>query len=94
MATRILPSTVVSLVVFGLVATVIWIRYATQYSPESPVRLWATRVAVAVILLWLGSGLLYPPSSTHNLFGLILSRRFGRCLWAILLVWAVFRDEL
>jgi len=48
-----LPETIAALTVFAVVALVIFIRYATQYSPESALRRWVTRVAVAAITLWL-----------------------------------------
>lgn len=89
-----LTATLVTLVVLSIVVVVMVIRYATKYSPESPVRLWATRVAVATIMLWFASGLLHETRVQHSFFDLVLSRRFGRFTIAILLVWLVFRDEV
>jgi len=89
-----LTATVTSLLVLGIVVVVIVIRASTDYTPESPIRLWATRLAVATIILWLASGLFYQVSTRSSLVGLILSRGFTRSIIAILLVWMVFRDEL
>jgi hypothetical protein len=87
-------ATVVTLAVFGVVVVVMVIRDATQYSPESPVRLWATRVAVATIMLWFASGLLQEIRMRHSVFDLVGSRSFDQGILAIMLVWLVFRDEL
>jgi len=89
-----LTATVTSLLVLGIVVVVIVIRASTDYSPESPIRVWATRLAVATIILWLAGGLFYQVSTRSSLVGLILSRGFTRSIIAILLVWMVFRDEL
>jgi len=89
-----LTATVTSLIVFGIVVVVIVIRASTDYTPDSPIRVWATRLAVATIILWLAGGLFYQVNTRSSLVGLILSRGFTRSIIAILLVWMVFRDEL
>jgi hypothetical protein len=90
---QILTATLVTLVVFGVVVVAIVIRNATEHTPESPVRLWTTRVSVATIMLWFATGLLREIHLRHGVFDLVLSRSFGRGILAIVLVWLVFRDE-
>jgi hypothetical protein len=82
-----------SLMVFAVVAAAIVIRNATKYSPESPLRLWTTRLAVAAIVFWSAVGM-QRQLAQHDLIDLLLSRSFIRAIFAILLVWLVFRDEL
>jgi hypothetical protein len=87
-----LTATLVALVVFGIVVVVTVIRDATQYSPDSLVRFWATWVAVATIMLWFASGLLYgllfEIRMRHSVFGFALSRAFVRGILAIVCVWS------
>jgi hypothetical protein len=80
------------LFVLGVVAFAIAVREVTEYSPESPARLWTTRGAVGIIMLWFTSGLLM--AMRHGGWGVLLSRSFGRGVLAIVLLCIVFRDEL
>jgi len=88
------PATFFTLVVLGVVVCALLIRYVTEYSPESPVRRWATRGAVAAISLWFASVLTQEAKVQHSLFDLVLSRRFIRGIVAVVLVWSVYGDEL
>ena len=89
------PSIVVSLSVAGMVVAALWVRYATQYSPESALRLWVTRLAVAAVLLWLVSGFLPGARTPHSvLVPFAPWRTYIRLIVMILLVWSVFSDEL
>jgi hypothetical protein len=83
-----------ALLVLTVVVIAMAIRDATQYSPDSRARLWATRVAVFTIILWFTTGLLHEIAVRHGALSLFLSRGFGRSILAIFLVWLVFRDEL
>ena len=84
------------LVVIGVVLFAIFVRETTEYIPESRFRLWTTRLAVAVIILWFAAGLTNQVSMQRGrgFAYILLSRSFGRGIAAILLVWIVFRDEL
>ena len=83
-----------ALLVITVVVIAMVVRDATQYSPDSRARLWATRVAVITIILWFTAGLLHEIAVRHGAFGLLLSRGFVRSILAIFFVWLVFRDEL
>ena len=83
-----------ALLVLTVVVIAMVVRDATQYSPDSRARLWATRMAVITIILWFTTGLLHEITVRHGPFDLLLSRGFGRSILAIFLVWLVFRDEL
>ena len=89
-----LTATMTALFVLSVVVVAMVIRDATQYSPENPARLWATRVAVATIIFWFAGGLLREIAVKHGAFDLLLSQGFGKGILAIFLVWLVFRDEL
>ena len=84
------------LVVIGVVLFAIFVRETTDYMPESRFRLWTTRSAVAVIILWFAVGLTNQVAMRRGrgLAYILLSRGFVRCVAAILLIWLVFRDEL
>lgn len=82
-----------TLVVLTVVLVAIAVRSATEYSPGSPVRLWATRIAVAVIILWFTAGLIEHLRLERSWY-VVLSRSFVRGVIAILIVWFAFRDEL
>lgn len=82
-----------ALFVLTVVVVAMVIRDATQYSPESPARLWATRVAVATIILWFASGLLRQITARNGGSDLLLSPGFLRGIFAIVMVWLVYRDE-
>ncbi len=87
-------STIAALIVFGVVVVAIFIRDGTKYSPESLTRLWATRRAVASIILWLAGGLLFGVIHTrHDVFWWSTAPGAFRAVAAIVLVWLVFRDE-
>jgi anaerobic C4-dicarboxylate transporter len=90
----LLTTILITLFVFSTVVVVIVIRDATQYSPESRLRLWATRTAVAVIILWFASGLLVEMKTRLSVSEFLTSRTFFRGILAIVLVWLTFRDEL
>ena len=83
-----------TLLVLSIVAATIVIRYATDYTPDSLVRVWATRVAVITIILWFAIGLQNQIATRHNIFDLLTTRAFGRGILAIVLIWVIFRDEL
>lgn len=91
-----IPPIGISLFVLSVVAFAIVVRETTEYAPESPFRLWTTRVAVLVIMLWFATGLFQNAAMRrgHSLVYVLLSRSFVRGLFAILFIWAVFRDEL
>jgi len=90
----LLSTILITLFVFSTVVVVMVIRDATQYSPESRLRLWATRIAVAVIIFWFAGGLLVQMKTRPSVFELLTSRTFFRGILAIILVWLTFRDEL
>jgi hypothetical protein len=85
-----------SLLVLGVVLFAIFVRQTTDYVPESRFRLWTTRAAVAVIILWFmaGSTNQIAMQRGRGLGHVLLSPSFGRGIVAILLIWIVFRDEL
>lgn len=89
-----LTTILVTLFVFTTVVVVMVIRDATQYSPESRLRLWATRTAVATIILWFAGGLIIEARTRGSVLELLTSRTFFRSILAIFLVWLVFRDEV
>jgi hypothetical protein len=86
----------ISLLVLTVVAFAIMVRETTEYSPESAFRLWTTRLAVLVIMVWFATGLFQQVTTRqgHSLIYVLLSRGFVRGLFAILFIWVVFRDEL
>jgi hypothetical protein len=94
MEQHILASTAITLVVLGIVLVAILTRAATEYSPESPIRLWVTRLAVAATVMWLARGLFYQINARSSFFDLVLSRSFARAVIGILLVLLVFGNEL
>lgn len=82
-----------TLVVLTVVVVAIAVRSATDYSPGSSVRVWVTRIAVAVIILWFAAGLIEHIRLERSWY-VVLSRSFVRGIIAILIVWFAFRDEL
>lgn len=83
-----------TLLVLMVVLAAIAIRYATEYTPESPLRLWATRVAVITIILWFTVGLIGGAARPHPFHDYWTSRSVFRGIAAIVVVWFAFRDEL
>ena len=86
----------ISLLVLGVAGFAIVVRETTEYDPQSPFRLWTTRVAVLIVMLWFATGLFQNVTTRqdHSLLYVLLSRSFIRGTFAILFIWAVFRDEL
>ena len=84
-----------SLFVLGVVLFAIFVRETTNYIPESRFRLWTTRAAVTVIILWFAIGLAnqFEIQRGRGLAYVLLSRSFLRGVAAILVIWFAFRDE-
>jgi hypothetical protein len=85
-----------SLLVLTVVGFALVVRETTDYDPTSPFRLWTTRVAVGVVMLWFATGLGQAVTfrGHQSLAYVLLSRSFVRGIVSIILIWAVFRDEL
>jgi hypothetical protein len=85
-----------SLLVLTVVGFALVVRETTEYDPTSPFRLWTTRAAVGFVILWFATGLGQSIALRGNrsLAYVLFSRGFTRGVLAILLMWAVFRDEL
>jgi hypothetical protein len=82
-----------TLVVFTVVFVALVIRYATDYTPEDPLRLWSTRIAVLAIFVWIVTGLsgTFPRGFSSQF---LFARYFFRAALAIAVIWFAFRDEL
>ena len=74
------------MVIFAII-----VRETTELIPDSPFRLWVTRIAVSLIVIWFGSGLVFGVViRRHNLVDVLLSDS----VTAIILLLVIFRDEL
>ena len=83
-----------TVLVLGVVVFAILVRQATDYTPESPFRIWTTRATVVILTPWFANGLLGEMAMAHGRSSILLSRSFLRGVIAIVLIWGVFRDEL
>ena len=82
-----------TLIVLVVVLVAVVIRDTTEFSPASPTRLWATRIAVFTIIIWFITGLVLQVRATHSMWRLVGTRSFDNAIVAIVVVWWVFRDE-
>ena len=82
-----------TLLVLVVVFVAIVIRDTTDYAPASPIRLWATRIAVLTIVVWFMTGLALQVRATHSIWRLVGTRSFDNAIVAIVFVLLVFHDE-
>jgi hypothetical protein len=84
-----------SLLVLAVVGFALVVRETTDYDPTSPFRLWTTRAAVGLVVLWFATGLGQSIALRGNrsLAYVLFSNGVTRGVFAILVIWVVFRDE-